>query len=1012
MPLSSIRRLLAAVLVAVMIVPQALASASGEAVAATASAPADVVVLTTDFVLDGKLRLVAEAAAREGLALRWYRAGRDDEADVAAAVADSSLVLLDTPRGNDLGAVRQAFSAALSGWRGPELTVIGGQGSGRGLDPAHAARLAEYYSFGTRANFEGFFRYWAVEVAGIAAGSVPAPIRFPDSGIYHPDLPRLVADTPADYLAWLAPREQLRGVAGGRIAVLMSQGLFSADQLDLVDAMIAHIEARGASPWVFWFGAGEREGMDALLTVDGHSAVDAVINMTHLRGLEARPRELAALDIPLLQAFVYRDGGVADWRADDGGIPMRSVPAFLAIPEQMGAFDPVVVAAQEDGEVVPIDAQIDLLVGRAVGLARLRHIAPDQRRLALMYWSYPPGERGVSASNLNVPRSLENVTAALAEAGYRVPATDAHTFEQVLPTLLDPWQGRATVQQWAGDTDTWQRLPLTDYRAWYDVLPEAVRARLESRWGPPEQDPMFIDDDAPGFLVPAWQLGELLVLPQPARSPGDGSLASYHDGALPPSHGYLATYVLVREHFGADALVHFGTHGNQEFLPGKARGLSVDDDAWLPLGELPVIYPYITDNIGEALQARRRGRAVTISHQTPPFAPAGLHGELLELHDLIHEWEMLDEGPVRASAERSIIERVGEGTIYRDLGWTPEAMAADFIAFEHDLHLYLHELASDAQPLGLHVFGSHPTPERRVAMLMQMLGEPLIDALEVEEPEELFVDDYRKVASTPPWQFVARFVLDGEDPAALNNETLRELARQALAWDRAMTGNDEMAHLLAALEGRYIPTSFGGDPIRNPDILPTGRNLYGFDPARQPPAPAGAGAPAHAAALNPTHPPRPGARSPPPIASPGVATSWGAPGRDCPGRGRGQSAANSPRNSSPATASATATGPPASACRCGPPRRCATRVLWRRRCCTCWGWNRAGTRAGDSTGWRSCPPMNSGDRAWTWSPRSRACTATSSRSSSSSWPWRWSASPNWTNPATRWQPTRAHWPRD
>ena len=832
------RTVLCALIWVAVAAPLSVALTSGGAAGvAQAASPAEaprVVILTTDFVLDGKLRLVAEAARQHGIEVRWYRAGRDGEAEVSAALEGAALAVLDTPRGNDAGTVRQAFASALAAWDGPELMIIGGSGSARGLSPSHTNRLSEYYANGTRANFEGFFRYWAVEVAGIAHGEVPPPIRFPDSGIYHPEFPGLVAATPEHYLQWLEPREREAGRDGGRIALLMSQGLFNADQLGLVDQMVARIEARGGSPWVFWFGGGDAPGMDSLLAVDGRSAVDVVINMTHLRGLDARPRELAALDVPLLQGFVYRDGSVADWQADTAGIPMRSVPAFLAIPEQMGALDPVVVAALEAGEVVPIERQVDLLVGRALRLARLRALTPETRRIALMYWSYPPGERGVSASNLNVPRSLEKVTAALADAGYGIPPTSADTFEDILPTLLDPWAGRAALADWSADRNTWINLSLADYRRWYDALPAGVRERIETQWGPPERDPMLLAGEQPGFVIPALMLGELLVLPQPARNPGDGSLASYHDGRLPPSHGYLATYLLVRDHFGADALIHFGTHGNQEFLAGKARGLSVDDDAWLVLGELPVIYPYITDNIGEALQARRRGRAVTVSHQTPPFSPAGLHGELLALHDLIHEWELLDEGPVRASAERSIIERVTEGTIYRDLGWTPEAMAADFVAFEHDLHLYLHELASDAQPLGLHTFGGYPAPERRVSTLMQMLGDQLLEAVGVEDPEELFVADYTQVTSTPPWQFLARFVLHDEDPAVLDDPTLRALAQQALDWNRAMTGNDELASLLAALEGRYVPTSFGGDPIRNPDILPTGRNLYGFDPARLP----------------------------------------------------------------------------------------------------------------------------------------------------------------------------------
>lgn len=827
-----------ALLAAVSITP--LPEPVGNAAAADVSAETRVVVLTTDFVLDGKLRALADAAGEQGVSLAWYRPG-DDETSVADALSGASLLVLDTPRGNDMAAVQQAFGETVRASGVPRLSVVGGQGRGEGLEPEHAAALGIYYTNGTRANFDGFFRYWAVEVVGIASGPVPEPVVFPAEGIYHPELAELMVAEPERYAQWLAERAGRQTSAAAappvpaRVGVIMSQGLFTADQMALVDDMIRRIEAGGAEPWVFHFDGDETGAMSRMVTVDGEPAVDVLINLTHLRGVTERPRELAELDVPLLQGFTYRDGTPQQWRDDTAGIPMRAVPAFLAIPEQMGAQDPVVIAAVEHGEPVVLDAQMDLLVNRALATARLRAQPADERRVALMYWSYPPGERGVSASNLNVPRSLERVTAAMAEAGYRVQPDDAATLETVLPSLLDPWQGRRGLADWAAESPHHIELPMAAYRDWFDGLPGPVRARVIDRWGEPEDDAMVLTgDDGGRFVIPAYRRGDLLMLPQPSRSPGGSSLASYHDGDLPPSHGYLAAYLVVRDVFGADALVHFGTHGSQEFLAGKERGLSAHDDAWLVLGDLPVIYPYITDNVGEALQAKRRGRAVTVSHMTPPFAPAGLHGELMEVHDLIHDWEMLDEGPVRERVERAIVAKVGEGTLYRDLGWEHDEIGHDFAAFQHDLHLYLHELAVDAQPLGLHTFGRAPEPGHRVSTVMQMLGERLYDALALDEPDELFVDDHTRLADSEPYRFVARFLIDGEDPDAPADATLRELARQALVWDRAMTGADEIGHLLAALAGRYIPTSYGGDPIRNPDILPTGRNLYGFDPARLP----------------------------------------------------------------------------------------------------------------------------------------------------------------------------------
>ena len=803
------------------------------------------VLLTSDFVLEGKLRTVQASARASGIRLSYFYAGHANPADAASALEGADLVILDAPRGNDMAAIQQSFGELLESHPGALLEVIGGTVRPQNLQPGHAQALGSYYSHGTQVNFEAMFRYWAVNVAGIASGPVLPPVEFPEQGIYHPDLPEIVAESPERYLQWrreagLHPGSDLdngqdEGMIGG-IGVLMSKSQFTGDQTQLLNDIIARMEARGAVPWVFYFDSNDPLGITHMVHSGGETHVDLLINMTHLQGLVERPRELDTLGLPLLQGVVYREGNVADWRADTAGIPMRSVPVFLAMPEQMGAQDAVVIAAIENGEPVVIDEQLNLLLDRAMRLISLRRKAAQEKKIALMYWSYPPGERGVSASNLNVPRSLALLLPQLAAAGYQVESASAETLETRLPQLLDPWQGQVTLPQWTTEhPHDWVPVALKEYRRWFSQLPDTVRERITARWGEPEQDAMVLGSGEDAVIViPRIEFGQLVMLPQPARTPGSNSLASYHDGDLPPSHAYLAAYWYLRENFGADALIHFGTHGNQEFLPGKERGLSVDDDAWLALGDLPVIYPYITDNIGEALQARRRGQAVTISHQTPPFAPAGLHGELLEVHDLLHEWQLLDEGPVRARTEDAIVASISEGSLYRDLGWEPLDIEADFPAFQHDLHLYLHELAVDAQPLGLHVFGSYPEPGHRVSTLMQMLGEDLYAALNLEDPSELFVDDYTQLAGSEPYRFVTRFVLDDEDPQLLTDPTLRELALQTEQWNQAMLGNNEVRHLLAALKGRYIPTTSGGDPIRNADILPTGRNIFGFDPSRLP----------------------------------------------------------------------------------------------------------------------------------------------------------------------------------
>lgn len=792
---------------------------------------ADIVILTTDFVLDAKFDAFAEAAAAEQLSIAAYRAGEAAPAEVARALSGAELVLIDAPRPNDYARIQQIFESVLADHSGPRVEVGGGRHAAQALDDEHARMLGRYYLNGTRVNFARMLRFWNVEVVGRAQGEVEPPFEFPSHGIYHPELESMVVATPSEYRKWLGSNGRSLDEATGVIGIVMSQNDIGNEQTAMLDALVERIEARGAVPWIFYYGGRDPEGISRMVADDDGVHVDVVVNMTHMFGVEDRPRELAALNVPLLQAFTYRDGDVADWRADTTGIPMRSLPAFLAIPEQMGAQDAMVIAAMDNGDLGLIEEQANAFLDRAIRLSQLRRTPNASKRLALMFWSYPPGERGVSASNLNVPRSLERLLDELAERGYRVDPVAADTLEEVLPTLLDPWQGRESAARWKGEHEHWGTLPVADYEDWLESVPAAARERLLDYHGAPGNDPMVVtgEDGEPVFLVPSMRSGAMLVLPQPARSGGN-----LHDGTVPPGHAYLATYLYVREHHEADALIHFGTHGTQEFLPGKERGLWAYDDALLALGDLAVVYPYISDNIGEALQAKRRGRAVTITHQPPPFAPAGLHGELYGIHELIHDWEMLDEGPVRDRVEAEVIERIAGENLYRDLGWDRDEMAADFRAFERVLHDYLHELAADSQPLGLHVFGGHPEPGHRVSTVMQMLGSAFYDALDLDEPDELFVDDYRNLDQSEPYRFLARFLLDGESPERVEDPVLRAFAEQALAWDHALVEHREIAGLLLALEGGFVPPTVGGDPIRNPDVLPTGRNLFGFDPARLP----------------------------------------------------------------------------------------------------------------------------------------------------------------------------------
>ena len=179
------------------------------------------------------------------------------------------------------------------------------------------------------------------------------------------------------------------------------------------------------------------------------------------------------------------------------------------------------------------------------------------------------------------------------------------------------------------------RLSGARYKQWFRALPETVQQQVLDAWGPPPGNIMVDGDD---LLIPGALLGNIFIGVQPARGDHEKTENLYHDKALPPHHQYLAFYCYLEQEFGADALLHFGTHGTLEFLPGKEVGLSQDCFPDILLGSLPNIYYYWVGNPSEATIAKRRGYALCVSHASPPMTPSGLYEDYLLLEDLLEQY--------------------------------------------------------------------------------------------------------------------------------------------------------------------------------------------------------------------------------------------------------------------------------------------------------------------------------------------------------------------------------------
>lgn len=848
-----------------------------------------VALISTQFVLERKFTLLAEAAKAQGVELAWTQVDREGEAGVKRVLQGARLVIVDTPRSDDAAQVERVAGKALRAAGLPGLTVQVMQPPTRlralQMDPVQAQRLFDYYVGGTRANHERLALYLKAWLSQGDLAAVLPPIELPNGGIYHPAYDKAVFATLAEYLQWWAARQGKAWKGQPVVGMETSSSYLSDGQARMLDETIAALEKAGAVPLVFyrasrtqrarleaangppaWVRARQASGAEAaassgsqgdagpgfpnpkaprtvaldepLLMLEGQPVPQVLIVNTFL-GVdpEARKAWHQALGIPVINLVHYRTGTRADYAKDTAGVSSFYLPFTLTNAEYIGLQDPVVLTTNEGGELVPMPEQMALLVGKSVNLARLALTAHADKQVALLFWNHPPGEKNQGASNLNVPRSIEFLVDRLRAEGYAFDAVKEAEVIAAVAQMLRPTYRKTGLADLM-KTAHWDFMPMAPYKAWLARLPAEVRQRIEGHWGAPERSAFFArKDGVPGFVVPRLKLGRLVVMPQTQRGEDmavEDEKKLFHDTKVPLNHAYLAQYLWIREQFKAHAIVHFGTHGTQEWTPGKERGLWAFDDPNLLVGNVPVIYPYIVDNIGEAIHVKRRGRGVIVSHQTPAFSPAGLSDDFVRINDAIREYSQVDEGLVKDSARKLIIEMAVKMNIHRDLEWKVADLERDFPKFLRDIEDYLEDLGAAQQPLGLHTLGRDPERAHLASNVMQMLGQPLYERFGFKSAKAVFKGDYKAIQQTKPYRFVDDVVLGNQPVAELTDTALKTLAEKGRRFAADLRAAVEVEGVSRGLSSRWIDPSYGGDPIRNPDAVPTGRNMYGFDPGRVP----------------------------------------------------------------------------------------------------------------------------------------------------------------------------------
>ncbi len=701
---------------------------------------------------------------------------------------------------------------------------------------------------------------------------------------------------------WLEPQPLLRGglykkdvegigldelradwVEGLPVAALVFyRALVQGGNLKAVDAMIDGLKMAGLNPLpIFVASLKDPVAAATLEKILMEAPPDVILNATGFAvsspGARRTPTPFNASGATVLQV-VFSSSNIDSWRDGLHGLSARDIAMNVALPEVDGHVLARAVSFKglnrrddkTQTDIVtyePVADRIEFVATLAANWARLSRTECKDRRVALVLANYPNRDGRIgNGVGLDTPQGSVTTLNAMKAAGYDLREIPADGDELVARLIAGPTNQGAT-----GTLS--ESLSMADYQVFFAGLPAAVQEAVTERWGAPESDPMYLpgDVDCGRFAVSAYRVGKAAICLQPARGYNIDPQSTYHDPDLVPPHGYLAFYAWLRGEFNADAVIHFGKHGNLEWLPGKSLALSQTCFPEVALGPVPHLYPFIVNDPGEGTQAKRRASAVIVDHLTPPLTRAESYGPLADLEQLVDEfYEASGVDPRRLKVLRNEILTLCDATgIGADCGMDS---AADEDEALGQLDNYLCELKEMQIRDGLHIFGQSPEGRLLTDLLVALVrvprgaGEKGDASLLRSLAEDLALDfDPLNCEMAAPWRGPKPDVLTGEANWRSNGDTierLENLASRLVSGDQIpapswkltslvlesleekirptvlASGNAELAGLLRGLDGRFVEPGPSGAPTRGrPDVLPTGRNFYSVD-TRTVPTPA------------------------------------------------------------------------------------------------------------------------------------------------------------------------------
>ncbi|MEN6486538.1 MAG: cobaltochelatase subunit CobN [Syntrophobacteraceae bacterium] len=679
-----------------------------------------------------------------------------------------------------------------------------------------------------------------------------------------------------------------------RVGVLFSRSNWATGNLAVERSLIAALEDRGLGVVpVFYYSLkdgniGNLGGEDVVrkFFVDGggNALVKAIVKLSvfflgQKRGDSTQSQAdsgaalLRSLNVPLINPVISYYKSAEQWLAEPQGLGQQTAWS-IALPEFEGVIEPMIVGASGGGgdpeadACQPLPDRIGRLAARVARWVALSMKPNSEKRVAFILHNNPCASVEATVgggAHLDTLESVARILARMRREGYSVdpPANGKELIEEILARKAISEFRWTTVQEIEAKGGTLSKIEPERYLPWFEELPAATRERMIEAWGKPpgeEKDgipaAMVLDGK---ILVTGVRHGNAVICVQPKRGCAgarcDGQVCKIlHDPAVPPPHQYVATYKWLSRDFRADAVIHVGTHGNLEFLPGKSTGLSSGCFPDIGIDEMPHLYIYNADNPPEGTIAKRRSYATLVDHMQTVMVRGGLYGDLDEIERLLFEYEKVKETePGKAHALRHMIEaKLRAGNLEGSLGVPPHAPFDEVVKAAHEA---LSLLKNSYIPRGMHTFGSIPQGEALsefVYAIVRYENGPdslrgAVGALLEKTPGFAPLDEGTRgervdeEARSACGRFLEQGIplaesLTAVSPeAAAHGELLREVERRIEEVKERVLLSDEVGALLNGFNGGYIPPGPSGIITRGrPDILPTGRNFYSLDPRKIP----------------------------------------------------------------------------------------------------------------------------------------------------------------------------------